>query len=48
MGKLGKAPLILYLDTNWNGQLNTPVDLSPEEVPTLSLGNSTHGKFLMY
>lgn len=48
MGQRGKAPLILYLDTNWNGHLYTPVDLSPEEEPTLSLGNRTRGKFLMY
>lgn len=31
MREKGTAPLILYLDTNWNGQLHTPVDLSPEE-----------------
>jgi len=46
MGEMGKAPLNLYLDTNWNGQLYTPVDLPPEEEPTLCLGKRTRDKFL--
>jgi hypothetical protein len=43
MREMGKASFIVYLDTIWNGQLYTPVDLPP-----FSLGNRTRGKFLMY